>query len=129
MFAYIDELSALSADGYAEAQSAAAGESERLRRRVAALLLAPDADEAAVRVAAPDAGWEPPERIAALAWSGGGRRLRSRLPPATLVAESGDDGGGGIALLADPDAPGLAARLERAAARTRRSSCSGRRPG
>ena len=127
MFAYIDELSALSADGYAEAQSAAAGESERLRRRLAALLLDPDADEAAVRVAAADAGWDPPasDRGPGLGAAAAGR-LRARLPPSTLVAESGDDGGGGVALLADPDAPGLAPRLERAA-RRERASCSGRR--
>ncbi|HEY8002338.1 MAG TPA: helix-turn-helix domain-containing protein [Solirubrobacterales bacterium] len=118
VFAYIDELSALSADGYAQAQSAAAGESERMRRRVAALLLDPDIDEAAVRAAATDAGWDPPERIAALAWAGGGRRLRSRLPAGTLIAEPGDDGGAGLALLADPDAPGLGARLSRAASQT-----------
>ena len=70
VFAYIDELSALSADGYAEAQSAAAGERERLRRRVAALLLDAEPDEAAIRAAAADADWEPPARVAALAWSG-----------------------------------------------------------
>jgi hypothetical protein len=119
VFAYIDELSAISADGYAEAQSAAAGESERRRRRVAALLLDPDTDQAAVVAAATEAGWELPERIAALAWGAGGRRLPSRLPPGSLVAEAADeDGGGGIALLADPRAPGLATRLERAGART-----------
>ncbi|MDX6583850.1 MAG: hypothetical protein QOI10_3034 [Solirubrobacterales bacterium] len=117
VFAYIDELSALSADGYAEAQSADAGESERMRRRVAALLLDPQTDEAAVHAAAAEARWDSPERIAALAWSGGGRRLRSRLPADSLVAEAGDDGSG-MALLADPDAPGLRARLERAASQT-----------
>ncbi len=85
-----------------------------MRRRVATLLLEPDPDEAAVRGAAAQAGWEPPKRIAALAWAGDGRRLRSRLPAGTLVADPGDDGGPGIALIPDPDAPGLAARLERA---------------
>ncbi len=117
VFAYIDELSALSADGYAEAQSAAAGERERLRRRVAALLLDPEPDEAAVRAAAADADWELAPRVAALAWSGTGRRLRSRLPANTLVAEPGD-AEGGLALLADPEAPGLRAALERAAGQT-----------
>jgi hypothetical protein len=114
VFAYIDELSALSADGYAEAQSEAAGERERHRRRLAALLLDAGADEAVVAAAAADAAWEPPERLAALAWGGGARRLPSRLPPGSLVAEA--DEGGGIALLVDPGTPGLAARLERAAA-------------
>ncbi len=118
VFAYIDELSALSADGYAEAQSAAAGERERLRRRLAALLLDPEPDEAAVRAAAADAGWDPPATIAALAWEGDGHRLRARLPASTLVAEPGGVDGG-LALLADPAAPGLRAGLERAAGRTR----------
>ena len=117
VFAYIDELSALSADGYAEAQSAAAGERERLRRQVAALLLEAEPDEAAIRAAGADADWEPPARIAALAWDGDGGRLRARLPADTLVAESG--GEGGLALLADPEAPGLRSALERAAGRTR----------
>lgn len=111
VFAYIDELSALSADGYAEAQSAEAGERERRRRRLAALLLEPDADQDLVAAAAADADWEPPARLAALAWSGPGRRLRARLPAASLVAEPGDGGAPGLALIADPDAPGLAATL------------------
>src|SRR5918995_2158435 len=38
MFAYIDEISAESADRYAEEQSAAAGESQRRRRRLIRLL-------------------------------------------------------------------------------------------
>src|SRR5215211_6482168 len=38
IFAYIDELSAESAEGYAEEQSAAAGERQRLRRRLVRLL-------------------------------------------------------------------------------------------
>jgi hypothetical protein len=117
VFAYIDELSALSADGYAEAQSAAAGERERLRRRLAALLLDPEPDEAAIRAAAADADWELPRRVAALAWAGDARRLRARLPADTLEAEA-DGADGGLALLADPAAPGLRAALERAAGRT-----------
>jgi hypothetical protein len=118
VFAYIDELSALSADGYAEAQSAAAGESERRRRRLAALLLDPGADEVLVEAVAAEAGWDPPERIAALVWGAGAPRLASRLPAGSLIAESSDDDEGGVALLADPDAPGLAARMERAAGGT-----------
>src|SRR5829696_6954234 len=38
IFAYIDELSAESAEGYAEEQSASAGERQRLRRRLVRLL-------------------------------------------------------------------------------------------
>ena len=75
VFAYIDELTALSAEGYAEEQSVAAGETQRRRRRVAELLLEPDPDEDSVRDAAADAGWTPPAEIAALVWADGGRRV------------------------------------------------------
>jgi hypothetical protein len=112
VFAYIDEISALSAEGYAAEQLATAGESERRRRTLAALLLGGDVDEHALRDAAREAGWELPRRIAAFAWTDASPRLRSRLPAATLVAEA--DEGTGLALIADPAAPGLAARLERA---------------
>ena len=117
VFAYIDELTALSAEGYAEEQSVAAGETQRRRRRVAELLLEPDPDEDSVRDAAADAGWTPPAEIAALVWADGGRRVRARLPEAALVVED-EITGGGTALVADPDAPALRARLERAATGT-----------
>ena len=117
VFAYIDGLSALSAEGYAQAQSAAAGETERRRRRLAALLLDPAAGDEEVEAAAAEAGWEPPPRLAALAWAAGGRRILSRLPAGSLVADPGEAGGPGLALLSDPEAPGLAARLERLATR------------
>jgi hypothetical protein len=67
MFAYIDEISAESADGYAEEQSEAAGESQRRRRRLIRLLAQdpPPAPEA-VRTAAQGAAWPLPKRVAAL---------------------------------------------------------------
>ena len=117
VFAYIDELTALSAEGYAEEQSVVAGETQRRRRRVAELLLEPDPDEDSVRDAAADAGWTPPAEIAALVWADGGRRVGARLPEAALVVED-EITGGGTALVADPDAPALRARLERAATGT-----------
>jgi hypothetical protein len=115
VFAYIDEVSALSAEGYARAQSAAAGESERLRARLAELMLEPATSPDAITAAAAEAGWEPPASVAALAWAGDDARLRARLPAGTPVAESDGDEGGGVAFIADPDAPGLRARLKRAA--------------
>jgi hypothetical protein len=117
VFAYIDELTALSAEGYAEEQWVAAGETQRRRRRVAELLLEPDPDEDSVRDAAADAGWMAPAEIAALVWADGGRRVRARLPETALVVED-EITGGGTALVPDPDAPALRARLERAAAGT-----------
>jgi hypothetical protein len=117
VFAYIDELSALSAEGYAEEQSVAAGEAERRRRRLARLLLADPVDIDGVRGAAADAGVEVPATVAALVWDGGGRPLRPRLPAGALVAEEEPDGGG-TALIGDPEAPGALARLDRAAGQT-----------
>src|SRR3954454_14254190 len=67
IFAYIDELSADSVEGFAQAQAAAAGERERRRRRWLAprlaALVAPDA----VRQAAAEAAWETPATVALLA--------------------------------------------------------------
>ncbi len=114
VFAYIDELSALSADGYAEAQSVEAGETQRRRRRLARLLLGAHPDPAAIAAAAEAAEWDPPAKLAVIAWRGEARRLRSRLPLDSLVLEEdGEDGT--VALLGDPGAPGLRARLERGA--------------
>jgi hypothetical protein len=67
IFAYIDEISAESAEGYAEAQSEAAGESHRRRQELLRLLVqdpAPPAD--AVRSAAQAAGWALPRLVAAV---------------------------------------------------------------
>src|SRR4051812_44321329 len=67
IFAYIDGLSAESTEGYAEAQSAAAGERARERRRLVSLLMqSPPADEGAVQAAAAGAGWPLPDRVAVL---------------------------------------------------------------
>src|SRR5215210_5731397 len=57
IFAYIDELSSASAEGFAREQSAAAGEADRRRAALARLLIqSPPADPAAVELAARDAG-------------------------------------------------------------------------
>ena len=115
VFAYIDEISALSVDGYASEQSAAAGETQRRRRRLVRLLLEPAHDADEIAIAAAEAGWATPAVIAALAWSDGGERLRSRLPADALVLEA-EDGDAGIALVPDPGGPGADARLARAVA-------------
>src|SRR5829696_6026219 len=68
IFAYIDEISAESADGYAQEQSDAAGEAQRRRRRLVRVLGEhPPASEEAIRTAAAAAGWELPRGVAALA--------------------------------------------------------------
>ena len=126
IFAYIHELSAESVEGYAEEQSAAAGELQRLRRRLVRLVaqdLAPD--EEAVRTAATAAGWTLPKLLAAVITTGPAddetqldavaARLARRIGEGAIGA-----GVGGLAcvLVPDPDAPGRPRRL--------RAACQGR---
>jgi hypothetical protein len=115
IFAYIDELSAQSAEGFALEQSAAAGEAELRRRRLVRLLVRePPADVQAVEVAARDAGWPPPRSLAVLAIGGQNRdAAASRLAPDVIAETIGDIV---CALVPDPDGPGRRAELERAIA-------------
>src|SRR3954447_4718958 len=67
IFAYIDEISAESAAGFAEAQSEAAGETQRRCRALLRLLAQePPAAEDTMRTAAQSAGWALPRRGAAV---------------------------------------------------------------
>ena len=91
IFAYIDELSAESAEGYAEEQSASAGERQRLRRRLVRLLAQdPPADEETVLAAASAAGWPLPRTVAALvtapAATGAAGPDRAAVAPAPVLA-------------------------------------------
>lgn len=112
IFAYIDELSAQSAEGFAAAQSAEAGESERRRRRLAALLVQdPPAERASIEAAASEvAGWALPRSIAVLA-APGGELSTAELGQDTLTLPRE---GVLCAVLSDPDGPGARARLVRA---------------
>jgi PucR-like helix-turn-helix protein len=119
IFAYIDELSADSIEGYAREQAAAAGEAQRRRRRLAALLVQdPPPDRAAVEAAAADAGWPLPQSVAALAIEGADAdRLGVRLGSEAIVAPAPGSGPSQpvvCALVADPGAPGRRAQLEEA---------------
>jgi hypothetical protein len=111
IFAYIDEISAASAEGHAREQSAAAREQqERRRRLVDALLREPQPAEVAQLAQA--AGWELPGRVAALAFDGdASERVDARLAAFALVARIE---GVGWAFVPDPFAPGRRAELERA---------------
>src|SRR4051794_34430194 len=67
IFAYIDEISAESVEGYAEEQSVAAGETQRRRRRLVRLLVQdPPAEQEAIRNAAQAAAWPLPRSVAAV---------------------------------------------------------------
>lgn len=114
IFAYIDELSGESIEGYAMEQAAVAGAQQRRRRELAALLVQdPPADPAAVEAAALAAGWSLPPLVAAIFASDAADadRLATRLGAGTIAA---DLPAGACALVPDPDAPGRRAQLEAA---------------
>jgi hypothetical protein len=110
MFAYIDGLSAESTEGYAQAQSTAAGERARERRRLIGLLLqSPPPDEHTVAAAAAGAGWAVPERLAVLVCDAQDpEALASRLGTGVIATETD---GGTLAIVPDPDAPRRRAQL------------------
>ena len=87
VFAYIDELSAVSAEGFATEQSRRAGESDRRRGELLTVLLSGTADAPSVTAAAALAGWTVPDEVVVVVVEeerGGG--LRTRLGPDALVA-------------------------------------------
>jgi hypothetical protein len=92
IFAYIDELSADSIEGYAREQASAAGALQRRRQRLAALLVQePPAAPATLEAAAANAGWRLPRTLSILVVeadesSEGADRLALRLGPEALVA-------------------------------------------
>jgi PucR C-terminal helix-turn-helix domain len=117
IFAYIDVLSAESAEGHALEQSAAAGEAELRRRRLVRLLVRETpVDAPTARAAAEEAGWPLPRALAAVA-IGGERRggVVARLPVDAIAESIGDVL---CALLPDPDGPGRRAEVERAVLET-----------
>jgi hypothetical protein len=113
IFAYIDELSADSVEGYAQAQREQEGERQRRRRELLALLLRdPPAPDPEVRSAAQAAGWRLARSAAPVAVAEENlARVGRRLPADALVASVG---GVGCALLAGAAGAGRAAELERA---------------
>jgi len=113
IFAYIDELSAASAEGYAQEQSATAGERGARRRRLLELLSRdPAAPRTDIEAAAEQAAWPLPNSVAALAFeSERAERIASHLPPDVLVAAAEPVT---WALVPDPGAPRRRAELERA---------------
>lgn len=116
MFAYIDELSADSADGYAEAQAEVEDVRRRRRHELAALLLSqPPAEQADLAAAAQAAGWSVPVRIAVAACAESDlTETARRLPPDSLAIALQ---GSGCLLVPDPDGPGRPEALRRGAKR------------
>jgi hypothetical protein len=115
IFAYIEELSADSVEGYAEARSRLEGERRRRQRELLVLLLRdPPADEAELRTRAAAVGWTVPRTAAAVACPEDElERLARRLPVDALAATIE---GVGCAVVPDAEGPGRRAELERALA-------------
>lgn len=109
LFAYLDEIAAVTVEGFVAAQAAAAGEVERRRARLLALLVAtPAPDRTVLERAALEAGWPLPRRVAAVAL-GDPEELRARRLPADVLAGTAD--GSACLIVADPDGPGQRRRL------------------
>ena len=114
IFAYIDVLSAESAEGYAFEQTATAGAAELARRRLLRLLVRePAAESELVVLAAQEAGWELPRALAAVAIAGPGATALPalRLPLGCLADQVGDLT---CVIVPDPEAPGRRFELEHA---------------
>lgn len=114
IFAYIDELSADSVEGYAEAQATA----EDLRRRrqqelVTMLLGEAPAEPADIAVAARSTGWRLPRLLAVAACADEDlAEIAGRLPTDAIVTVVE---GTGCVLFPDPEGPGRLDQLRRAA--------------
>ena len=92
LFAYIDEISAASAQGYAQEQSERAGEQQRLRAELLEMLLRGDSSDGGPARLAAAVGWTLPESVVvALVPFPHVDGLRAALGPEALVAERGTD--------------------------------------
>jgi hypothetical protein len=117
IFAYIDVLSAESAEGHALEQSAVAGEAQLRRRRLVRMLVRePAAEPAAIEALSEEAGWPLPRSLAVVAVAGEGRAGVAAQLPADAIAET--VGELGCVVVPDPDGPGRQAAIERAVVQT-----------
>jgi PucR C-terminal helix-turn-helix domain len=113
IFAYIDEISAISAEGYAAAQAEAAGEAQRRREAAVRMLIEGGASAEALAQAADAAEWSLPRAAAAVVTRDvQPGALATRLGPGTIAATLGD--GLVCAVVPDADAPGRGRALEAA---------------
>lgn len=118
IFAYIDVLSAESAEGHALEQSAMAGEVDLQQRRLVRMLVRePPMEAAAIQAAAAEAGWTLPRSLAVLAIGGENRTAPVPMLPTGTISEA--IGELTCAIIEDPDGPGRRAVIERAVAGAR----------
>jgi PucR C-terminal helix-turn-helix domain len=112
LFAYMDRMSAATAEGFAYERAVRAGERRDRRKRLVELLLRqPACARAELERDAGAVGWRVPPALAVLAFPDERvTRMAARLPADTLVARVGTMG---YAVLPDPDAPGRRAAITR----------------
>jgi hypothetical protein len=115
VFAYLDELAGATVEAFAGAQALAAGERERRRHRLLALLLsAPPQSPSALERAAHEAGWPLPRTLAVAATdealaAPAGRRLGADHLAGVIA-------GTGCVVVPDPGGPGRRGQLASALA-------------
>ena len=107
IFAYLDELAAACAQGYAEARVQAAG--DRQRRLLAAIVSDPPSRAELVASLARAAGWVLPDQVAVVVL-GQRRQDGLLLPPGVLADWTGPEP---CLLVPDPDGPGRQAAIDR----------------
>jgi PucR C-terminal helix-turn-helix domain len=107
VFAYLDELAAACAQGYAEARVQAAG--DRQRRLLAAIVSDPPPRAELLASLARSAAWVLPAQVAVVVL--GGRQDGLLLPPGVLADWAGPEP---CLLVPDPDGPGRQAAIDRA---------------
>lgn len=108
-FAYIDELSAASIEGYAAEQSRRAGRRDRQRQELLDTLLDGTLDAATGGEQATALGWELPDDVVVVALAAeDAEGLSTRLGPEALV---GERGGAAVAVVPGRSATSLADRL------------------
>jgi hypothetical protein len=112
IFAYIDEISAESVEGYASAQAAGAGERSRERQGLVRALIAGELDDAEAQPRARAADWPLPRRLAALAADHRDAERFAAIVGEGAVGARADELV--CVLIADPDAPGRAERIRHA---------------
>jgi hypothetical protein len=109
IFAYIDEISAESVEGYASSQAASAGERSRERQGRVRALVAGELDAAEAQERARAADWPLPRRLAAIASEHRDAERFATIAGEGAIAARVD--GLVCALIADPQAPGRITRL------------------
>ncbi len=111
IFAYIDEISSISAEGYAAEQAANAGESQRRRERAVRALVDPTATAERVEAECTAASWRLPKSAAALVTrEERPASLASRLGEGVIAGSIGD--GLACAVVPDAESPGRRAEVD-----------------